>query len=219
MVIQLKLNNMKKIVIAATGGFAKEILTILHDLGKMHLFDGFINPDNFFKKEHDIEKIIGFPILNSSQVKPETHDIIIGIGNPLFREKVYKELGDEFNYPNVIHPSAIISQWVTIGKGAVICPGVIITCGITIGDFCQLNLSTTVGHDCVMGDYFTTAPGAHISGNCIFGKGVYFGTSSAVRQGINICDNVTIGMGGIVVKNITETGVYVGNPVKQLIKK
>ena len=210
---------MKRFVIAATGGFAKEILTILNDLNKIDLFDGFIEPDNFFKKEQTLSKIMGFPVLNSSQVKPATYNIIIGIGNPISREKVYKELGDYFEYPNIIHPSAVISPWVKIGKGAVICSGVNITCDITIGDFCQLNLSTTIGHDCVIGDYFTTAPGAHISGNCFFGKGVYFGTSSAVRQGINICDNVTIGMGGIVVKNITETGVYIGNPVKQLIKK
>tara|TARA_R100000544_G_C2224007_1_gene59411 strand:- start:94 stop:738 length:645 start_codon:yes stop_codon:yes gene_type:complete len=213
------INTKKKIVIAATGGFAKEILTILHDLGKKDLFDGFIEPDSFFKKEPDTRKIMGFPILNSSQVKPDTHDIIIGIGNPLSREKVYKELGDDFNYPSVIHPSAVVSPWVTIGKGTVICPGVIITCDIVIGDFCQLNLSTTIGHDCVIGDYFTTAPGANISGNCIFGNSVYFGTSSAVRQGVTICDNVTVGMGAIVVKNISETGVYIGNPLKKLIKK
>ena len=63
---------MKRIVIAATGGFAKEILTILHDLGNIDLFDGFIDPDNFFDKKKDTRKIIGFPILNSSQVKPDT---------------------------------------------------------------------------------------------------------------------------------------------------
>jgi len=47
---------------------------------------------------------------------------------------------------------------------------------------------------------------------------VYFGTNSCVRQKITICDNVTIGMGGVVVKNITEPGVYIGNPVQKLVK-
>ena len=70
-----------------------------------------------------------------------------------------------------------------------------------------------------MGDFFTTAPSANISGNCNFGDCVYFGTNSAVRQGVKICDNVTIGMGGVVVKDITEEGVYIGNPLKKLEKK
>jgi sugar O-acyltransferase (sialic acid O-acetyltransferase NeuD family) len=209
---------MKKIVIAGSGGFAKEVLSILYDLGKINLFDGFIEPKNFFKKEQSSEKIMGFPILNSLQVKRETHDIIIGIGNPLIREKVYKELGSGFKYPSIIHPSAIVSQWVTIGKGAVICSGVIITCDIKIGNFCQLNLNTTIGHDCIIGDYFTTAPNANISGSCIFGNRVYFGTSSAVKQGVSICDNVTIGMGAIVLKDICHSGIYIGNPLKKLNK-
>tara|TARA_B100000676_G_scaffold286039_1_gene315243 strand:+ start:695 stop:1324 length:630 start_codon:yes stop_codon:yes gene_type:complete len=209
---------MKKIVIAGTGGFAKEVLSTLYDLGKINLFDGFIEPKNFFKKEQSLEKIMGFPVLNSLQVKQETHDIIIGIGNPLIREKVYKELGDGFKYPNIIHPSAIVSQWVNIGMGAVICSGVIITCDIKIGNFCQLNLNTTIGHDCIIGDYFTTAPNANISGSCIFGNSVYFGTSSAVKQGVSICDNVTIGMGAIVLKDICNSGIYIGNPLRKLNK-
>jgi acetyltransferase-like isoleucine patch superfamily enzyme len=45
---------------------------------------------------------------------------------------------------------------------------------------------------------------------------VYFGTNSSVRQGITICQDVVIGMGGVVVKNITESGIYVGNPATKL---
>jgi acetyltransferase-like isoleucine patch superfamily enzyme len=70
-----------------------------------------------------------------------------------------------------------------------------------------------------MGDFFTTAPAANISGNFHFGDCVYFGTNSAIRPGVKICDNVTIGMGGVVVKDITEEGVYIGNPLKKLEKK
>ena len=33
---------------------------------------------------------------------------------------------------------------------------------------------------------------------------------------VNICDNVVIGAGAVVTKNITEPGVYVGNPAKKI---
>ena len=45
---------------------------------------------------------------------------------------------------------------------------------------------------------------------------MYFGSNASVRQGISICSDVTIGMGGTVVKSINESGVYVGNPASKL---
>ena len=33
---------------------------------------------------------------------------------------------------------------------------------------------------------------------------------------MSICSDVTIGMGGVVVKDIADAGVYIGNPLKQL---
>lgn len=125
----------------------------------------------------------------------------------------------ETNFITIIHPTAIISDWVKIGKGSIITAGTILTCNINIGNHAQINLQTTIGHDCSIGNYFTTAPNVNISGDCKFGECVYFGTNSAIRQGIRICDNVIIGMGGIVVKDINEEGVYIGNPVRKLNKK
>ena len=45
-----------------------------------------------------------------------------------------------------------------------------------------------------------------------------FGTSSSIKQGIPITNNVTIGMGAIVTKEIKEPGVYIGIPAKRLVK-
>ena len=80
----------------------------------------------------------------------------------------------------------------------------------------HLNLITTIGHDCSIGDYFTTAPGVQISGNEIIGDRVYFGTRSCVKEKIHICDDVTIGMNSGVVKKITESGTYIGTPAKKI---
>ena len=79
-------------------------------------------------------------------------------------------------------------------------------------------MHTTVGHDCIIGDFFTTAPAVNISGSCKFGDNVYVGTNASVKNGITICDDVTIGMGGVVVKDILKPGTYIGNPAKLLIK-
>jgi UDP-3-O-[3-hydroxymyristoyl] glucosamine N-acyltransferase len=80
----------------------------------------------------------------------------------------------------------------------------------------HLNLQTTIGHDCKIGDYFTTAPGVKISGNCTIYDCVYIGTNSCVKQNINIHSLSTIGLNTGVVKNINESGTYVGTPAKKI---
>jgi UDP-3-O-[3-hydroxymyristoyl] glucosamine N-acyltransferase len=87
---------------------------------------------------------------------------------------------------------------------------------VKIGKHAHLNLHTTIGHDCRIGDYFTTAPGVKVSGNCNLGDCVYLGTNSSIREKINICNNVTIGLGSGVVKHILEPGTYVGLPTKKI---
>jgi acetyltransferase-like isoleucine patch superfamily enzyme len=47
------------------------------------------------------------------------------------------------------------------------------------------------------------------------GNHVSIGSNATILP-INICDNVVIGAGAVVTKNITESGVYAGNPAKKL---
>ena len=103
-----------------------------------------------------------------------------------------------------------------IGEGSIITSGVIITCNVKIGMHVQLNLNTTIGHDNIIKNYVTTAPAVNISGSCCIGQNVYLGTGALVREDINIVKNSIIGMGSVVVKNIDESGTYVGNPAKKI---
>ena len=59
-------------------------------------------------------------------------------------------------------------------------------------------------------------PGSILSGDVIIKDQVYIGTNSSVREKISICDNVTIGLNSGVVKNINESGTYVGSPLKKI---
>lgn len=47
------------------------------------------------------------------------------------------------------------------------------------------------------------------------GNKVYIGSNATILP-ISICDDVVIGAGAVVTKNITEPGTYVGNPAKKL---
>ena len=121
-------------------------------------------------------------------------------------------------YFSFIHDTAqILGNDVFIEDGSIICAGCILTTNIKIGRHAHLNLHTTIGHDCEIGDYFTTAPGAKISGNCKIKECVYIGTNASIKEKISINSFVTIGLNAGVVKNITESGIYVGTPSKRII--
>ena len=51
--------------------------------------------------------------------------------------------------------------------------------------------------------------------NTKIGNNVSIGSNATILP-IEICDNVVIGAGAVVTKNIVESGVYVGNPAKKM---
>ena len=212
------MSNIKnKICIFGTGGFGREVLCCLIDSMadtryKIADIACFMIGDEYYEEGN----IMGVKVIPQSNFDPGNYKVVVAIGDPASRKKVTQSLPDNTSFASIIHPSAVISAWVDIGEGSIITAGVIITCNIRIGKHAQLNLHTTIGHDCVIGDFLTTAPGVNVSGNCNIGNCVYLGSNAVIKQGIKICNDVTIGMGGVVVKNIEQEGVYVGSPVKKL---
>lgn len=194
---------MKRALIGA-GGFAKEIKAQMGDSEMKCFVD-----DKFWKVNN--ENI--YPL---SKLCIEEYEVLVTIGDPKERFNLIKRLPIETKYFTFIHPSSLIFSDIEIGEGSIICAGCILTTNIKIGKYTHLNLHTTIGHDCIIGDYFTTAPGSKISGNCTIGDNVYLGTNSSIRQKINICNDVTIGLNAGVVKDIVESGTYVGVPAKKI---
>ena len=92
-----------------------------------------------------------------------------------------KEL--DFGFETIIHPNVERSKSIEVGNGTVICAGNILTVDINLGEHVQINLDCTIGHDVVMGDFTTLAPGVHVSGWVFFGKRVYVGTGAVILNG------------------------------------
>jgi len=86
---------------------------------------------------------------------------------------------------------------------------------------CEL---VTIGNDCFIGhgvmfvnDLFSE--GGPARGNQELWKSTKIGNnvsigSNATILPVEICDNVVIGAGAVITKNITQPGIYVGNPAK-----
>jgi sugar O-acyltransferase (sialic acid O-acetyltransferase NeuD family) len=180
-----------KLIIFGKGGFGREVEAAIKNSRLSRFYDIVM-----MEEGEDL-----LPIYN---------ECIIAIGDPNVRSRLANEL--RYSFGKIILGTCYSSN---IGGGTIIQPGAIITVNCNIGKHVQVNLNATVGHDCNIGDCTTIAPGAHISGNVTIGKRCYIGTGAVIKQNINICDDVTIGAGGVVVKDITESGIYVGCPVNK----
>ncbi len=199
--------------IIGAGGFAKEVYNCLlqrlqFDKVSNYTID-FVVDDIYYSES----TIFGAAVYPFSKYDFSRKEILIAIAQTEIRKRFADSLEGQ-TFATLIHPSASVGLNVKMGEGAIITQNVVLTCDIEIGKHVQLNLNTTVGHDCRIGDFFTTAPCANISGNCTIGNNVYLATQAAVREKISITDTVIVGMGGIVVKDIEQPGTYVGFPAK-----
>ncbi|QNN79147.1 NeuD/PglB/VioB family sugar acetyltransferase [Pseudoxanthomonas mexicana] len=206
---------MKKIAIVGAGGFAREVLWLLTDLGLKSRVGGFFETDEIWRER----EVSGLPVAPISSLDSGRWEAVLAVGSPAVRRNLRDALPKEITYPTLVHPSVQSSRRVDLAPGVVVCAGSILTCDIVVSEHVHLNLATTVGHDCQLRPFVTTAPAVNISGACDIGELTYIGTNAALREGLKIAAGTTIGMGAIVVSHIEEAGVYVGNPAKKLPKK
>jgi sugar O-acyltransferase (sialic acid O-acetyltransferase NeuD family) len=151
-----------------------------------------------------------------SEFNPKKYKVMIAIANPQIRKQILSKLPKNTKFFSWIHPTSLILNNVKIGEGSFVGAYSIITTNIKIGNHCILNRMNQIGHDCVIGDFFSAMPGSIVSGNVNIQDSVYLGNNSCIKENITIHNDTTIGMNASVVKNIIESGTYVGVPSKKI---
>jgi acetyltransferase-like isoleucine patch superfamily enzyme len=112
-----------------------------------------------------------------------------------------------------------------------------------IGPFVEIQKGVEVGSNCKIQSHSFICELVMIGNNCFIGHGVMF-INDAMKEGpangdrakwkktiigdnvsigsnatilpVDICNNVIIGAGAVVTKNILEAGTYAGNPAKKI---
>lgn len=85
-----------------------------------------------------------------------------------------------------------------------------------IRDGAKICVKCNIGHNCTVGERTIVAPGVLLGGGSVIGSDCYIWQGVIIRGHISICDRVIIGAGSIVLKNITDSGVYFGSPAKYI---
>ena len=129
---------MYDVIIIGAGGHAKVIADIIYKSGDNLI--GFLddNIDLQNKKVFLDKSVIGLVTdCEAIQEKNQEYFFVVGIGNNYIRKEIFEKC--RLNYYTAIHPSAIISNQVQIGKGTVIMANAVINANADIGTNCIIN--------------------------------------------------------------------------------
>ena len=168
----------------------------------------------FYDDDQSLKKCDGYQVVGTeADLDQAIGQLFIAIGNPKIRRRVMEKYKNR-NFPVLIHPNAVVAKNVEIGYGSVVMAGVVINPGVRIGRCCIVNTSSSIDHDCCIGDYVHVSVGAHLCGTVEINEDTWIGAGATVSNNVNICSSCMIGSGDVVIKDIEEAGTYIGVPAK-----
>ena len=118
-----------------------------------------------------------------------------------------------FPLANLIYPTVDL-RMARVGVGNYIQEAVQLQAEVSIGDNSSIHMGTLIGHETRIGNSTFIAHAVSISGLVKIGDGVTIGTNSTIIPRIKIGNWATIGAGAVVIRDVPDYAVAVGNPAK-----
>ena len=209
---------MEDIFIIGAGGIGKEVVWIIEQINETsptYNLLGFIDDS----KEKLNTEVVGYKIRGSLDYLKKINyrgSIVIAIADYKIKKQIVENLKNiKISYPPITHPNLKLHQSVEIDEGSILYEGSIISPNVKIGKFVVISPKCGIGHDSVIKDYVTLLWNVNISGNDVIEEGVFFGSGSTIIQNKKVEKESIIGAGAIVVKDITEVGIYKGIPASK----
>lgn len=213
---------MKDLIIIGAGDFGREVANVVERINEKQSEPewqllGFVDDDENLKNN----VVDGLPVLGPVNLLNQyTREIfaVCSLGVSSTRKKVIEKITNPFVlYATLIDPDARIYKGAEVSEGSIICGGSILAINTKVGKHVVVNLNCTLGHDDVINDYCVINPGVNVSGKVTVGPCSDLGTGSKVIQGLRVCPEVTVGAGGVVIRDLLAPGTYVGVPAKMVI--
>jgi sugar O-acyltransferase (sialic acid O-acetyltransferase NeuD family) len=157
---------------------------------------------------HDVTSLFG-----------KTIEFCIANGEPWARRKLRNKLETNgYRLAQVSDQSAIISQFSTLSPGVTISEQVVISPNSSISRNVSINKQAIIGHDVEIGEDVAISSQVNIGGGSTIGPRTFVGMGSKIREKTKIGSDCVIGMGSIVMSDVPDGVLVIGNPARVIRK-
>lgn len=143
--------------------------------------------------------------------------IFIPIGNTRIKKKMLEKVRQSgFSTPNFIHSSVNIDPSVKLGDNAIyILQGSVVMPLATIENDVMISSSTTISHHTIVEEGVFISFGVKIGASLRVKSCAYIGIGAIIMTGVKeVGIDSLIGAGAVVIKDVPDYAVVVGNPAK-----
>lgn len=209
----------RPLVIVGAGGHGQEVLWVAARMS-LEARDGGWNVLGFVDDRLSLHgrTIEGVPVLGTVQEFLFSYAgrplyFHCAVGNNQQRMRLAKVmLSEGFQPATIIDPMTVISPRANIGPGVYVGPRVYIGPLAEIGQFALINVASSIGHHCVMGDFTQACPGVRVNGHSVVEKLAFLGSNSVVHPGKRVGENCTVAANSFVVRDTPANSLVLGVP-------
>jgi sugar O-acyltransferase (sialic acid O-acetyltransferase NeuD family) len=209
---------MKRLIIIGAGGFGREVLSWARQnpaCGTEWELAGFLDddPEALAGSECDLGIISRIGDYN-----PDHDDLFVcAIGLQSTKRRICGSILERGGvFFSLVHPTAILGDNVSLGRGVILCPHVVLTADISIGDFVSLNLYATVGHDAVIADWCHVSSHCDITAGAVLDEGVFLGSHAVILPGTRVGAGAVVGAGSVVLRRVPDGATVFGSPARRV---
>jgi acetyltransferase EpsM len=188
-------------------GFLNDVIPIGESIGKYKTFPVLGDSSDYVKYISDPEVDFFIAYVGMKNEK-NVFDKIKGIEIP------------ESRWATLIHSTAIIPEgFCKIGKGVLIAALCQLSADTTVSDNCIMLPNSFLGHDSFMDEFSHIATNGVVGANVHIGKACHIGSNATIREKVIIGDFSLVGAASMVLRDVEEETIVIGNPAKPLTPK
>ena len=195
-------NSLLDVIVIGSGGLAREFTSYFSN--KVNILGySTVKPDDI--RIFDLNGMIFSDDLIVSELP--TKNLVIAIGNPKIKKELYQRLSPKgFNFPSLVHDTAIVSSSAALSDGVIVCPLSIVGPNVRLGILVYCNYHVGIGHDSCIGNFTQVNVGSQIGGGVSIHSESLIGSNSTLLQSSALNAPITVGSGSVVIGRKSRVG-------------